>query len=101
MTTITTGEFVVPSLIENTTMQEILKDGILYGYFITPIEGYVLHDKNYDNEIVDFETDEPTGEVSLGYRTSKASVMGNYDFVVNTRELYAIPKEFIPEEQLV
>lgn len=99
MITITKGKFVEPSLIENTTMQEVLKNGVLYAYYITPEEGYVLHDKMIDEEVCDIETGVPTGKVILGYKTSVSSVEADYDFVANPRELYAVPEGKISEQE--
>ena len=95
-----TYEDVIPSLIENTTMKKRLFDGVHKTYTITPNENYVLHDINYDEEILDEETLEPTGEVILGYRTSETIVPANYDFVVNPRELYAVLESSVPADQI-
>ena len=85
-----TSEIVVPSLIENTIMQKNFKDGVPTTYYITPVEGYVLHDKVYDSPAVDEVTYEETGEIILGYRRTTASCSVNYDFIENPREFYAV-----------
>ena len=83
---------VIPSLIENTSMQQRLNDGVPVTYRITPNEGYVLHDN-----ILDEEND---GELVLGYRTSTASCSVNYDFTTNPREFYAVLASEVPEDRI-
>ena len=73
-----TYEDVNPTLIENTTMQKLLRDGVHQAYYITPIVGYVLHDNTYDYTDID-------GNYVLGYRTATASCGANYDFTANPR----------------
>ena len=88
-------------IIENTTMRKYINDsGVAQQYWIKPIDGYVLHDKNYDEIEYDPDTFEPTGNVTLGYRTSEASVSINYDFVENPREFYAVLRTEVPENQI-
>ena len=84
------NEIVNPSLIENTTMQLNFVDGVPTAYYITPNDGYMLHDKLYDNHVVDEVTLEETGEIILGYRRTTASCSVNYDFIENPREFYAV-----------
>ena len=84
----TSGKLIIPSPVENATVQEVLKNGELYTYHITPNEGYKLHDKDYDEAVTDEETYEETGEVTPGYRTSTASVKADYDWTENNREFY-------------
>lgn len=94
-------EAVNPSLIENATMQKYINGkGEHTAYTITPIDGYVLHDKGMDDPIYDEETGEPTGEVTLGFRRSTASCGVNYDFVANPREFYAVPESSVPADQI-
>lgn len=95
-----TYEDVIPTLIINTSMQIFSSDGVQRRYTITPNDGYVLHDKGYDEEVLDPETMEPTGEVILGYRTSTASCNMNYDFTVNPNEYYAVLRSEVPESQI-
>ena len=95
-----TNEPVIPSLIENTTMQRNFRDGVATTYYITPNEGYVLHDKGMDDAVIDEETFEETGEVLLGFRRSTASCAANYDFVANPREFYAVPEDSVPEDRI-
>lgn len=94
---IITYEDVNPSLIENTTMQKVLRDGVHSTYYIAPADGYVLHDKTYDTIVIDPVTGEETDEVILGYRTSTASCAASYDFTANPREFYAVPEDQAPE----
>lgn len=95
------NEIVNPTLIPNTTMQKYIdNDGVFRAYYITPNEGYVLHDKSYDEEVIDEVTLQPTGEIKLGYRTSTASCGANYDFVANPREFYTVPITDVPADQI-
>ena len=87
-----TNEPVIPPLIENTTMQKNFKDGVATTYYITPSEGYVLHDKMLDDEI--------DGVLVLGYRTATASCPVSYDFTANPREFYAVLASEVPEDQI-
>lgn len=96
-----TYEDLIPTLIPNTTMQKgINGEGVHKTYRITPVEGYVLHDKNYDVPVLDPVTNEETGEVVLGYRTSTASCGASYDFVANPREFYTLPQSDVPADQI-
>jgi hypothetical protein len=95
-----TYENVTPTLIENTTMQKSILNGVHKTYLITPISGYVLHDKNYDEEIIDPETYEPIGEIKLGYRRTTASCAANYDFLTNPREFYTVLESEVPADQV-
>lgn len=87
---ITNGNYLNPSLIENTTMLEKLRDGVLYAYAITPADGYVLHDKGLDAYDGGYtEEGEPIGNLILGYTTGTTTCAASYDFVANPREFYA------------
>lgn len=98
-----TYENVNPTLIENTTMQKRLLNGIHRSYTINANEGYILHDKTYDEIAVDEETFEETGEIILGFRppSSTATVAASYDFTVNPREFYAILEDDLPEGAVI
>ena len=117
--TVIIKEDVIPSLIPNTTMQRGFVDGVLKKYEITPSEGYVLHDNRVDEEILDPETDEPTGEMLYRYATGIVTVKANYDFTaitpdtitdingntiavnkVGAFEFFAVPASAIPENQI-
>lgn len=89
-----------PTLIENTSMQKIYRDGVHVQYGITPNENYVLHDITYDEPVYDEETGDETGEVILGYRLSTATCSASYDFTTNPREFYAVPESSVPADQI-
>lgn len=90
---------VVPTLIENTTMQVKIKDGVDYQYTIVPNVGYVLHDNTYDT----LEHNEDMTEVINtipGYRRSMATCAFAYDFTVNPREFYAVLESEVDENYI-
>ena len=91
-----TYEDVIPTLIENTTMQKRLLNGVHRTYLITANAGYVLHDTISDWDEPNLETGEFTHH--LGYTTGTTTCPANYDFVANPREFYAVPEssEFDP-----
>jgi hypothetical protein len=93
-----TYEDVTPTLIQNTTMQKRLHDGVHKVYWITPVDGYVLHDKGRDWT----DIDPITGEEILyrGYTTGTASCAASYDFTANPREFYAVLAESVPPDQI-
>lgn len=77
--------------IEHTTVKPYYnKKGELRAYSIYPDEGYRLHVKSLDEEVIDENTMEPTGEVIKGYRYhgEYTTVGYNYDFQKNPQELY-------------
>lgn len=94
-----TYEEVTPTPIENATVKKLLLDGVHKTYNISPNEGYVLHDKNYDLPVLDEEGGE-TGEFILGYRTNTASCPATYDFTENPREFYAVLASTVPADQI-
>ena len=70
----------VEPIIPNTTMKKfVTNQGVERAYYITPIEGYVLHDTQYDYPIVDEGTMQEIG-TGLGYIGAVVSVGINYDF---------------------
>lgn len=88
---------VVPSPIPNTTLQarrNATNDGIK-SFQLTPVSGYIMHDKNYDEPVFG-ENDEETGEIILGFRRTTANFSGSYDFDVNPREFYTLPEDELP-----
>lgn len=93
-----TYEDVIPALIPNTTMTKTLRDGVPTVYRIYPIEGYVLHNNVRDWKHIDAETGEET--FYRGYSTSSSSVPASYDFSENPNELYAVPADSVPAEQI-
>lgn len=95
---VVTYEDVNPSLIENTTMQKLLSDGVHRAYKISPVDGYVLHDNAGDWT----EPDEITGEETtvLAFYTGTCSCAASYDFTANPREFYAVLASTVPENQI-
>lgn len=83
---------------ENTTMKKLYIDGVHRTYNITPVSGYVLHDKGRDWSVINPETEEET--YYLGYTTGTASCPANYDFTANPREFYAVPADSVPADQI-
>jgi len=95
---ITNGNYVTPA-IANTTQLEKLRDGVLYGYSITPVSGYILHDKGRDFEDIDFDTGADIPK--LGFTRGSTTVILPYDFNENPREFYTLPDNGeIPENQI-
>lgn len=76
---------------ENTTLVEKYhsQTGHFLGWWVTPNDGYVLHEKTHDEEIFD-EFGEPTGKIKLGYTSASIFVGYNYDRELNDREIYAV-----------
>lgn len=90
-----TRETVTP-IYENTTMQKVFLDGVHRLYEITPVEGYVLRDKELD--AVDY--DPFIGEEisrQIWYTSSTAQCLANYDFVTNPREFEAVLRSEVPD----
>ena len=82
----------IKTLIENATMQERYNDnGELINYVISPIEGYKLHEKSRD-EIITGENGNETGDVKKGYTEGIVTVLANYNFIENSREIYAVKR---------
>lgn len=94
-----TYEEINPTLIENTTMQKMLLNGVHRTYVIQANEGFVLHDKALDGEIVDDMTGEVLG-ITLGYTRGSVSCAASYNFTTNTREFYAVPENEVPADQI-
>lgn len=88
-----------PTLIPNTDMRIMIRDGANYAYLISACEGYVLHDKMLDIEEFDETTGEPTGNIILGYYAGTRTVPVSYDFTTNPREFYAVPEDSVPAER--
>ena len=68
-------------------------NGVHSQYAITPNKGYVLHDKFLDEQVIDEETFETTGEIKLGFYSGTRTVAANYDFAANEREFYAVKEK--------
>lgn len=90
-------EDLIPSLVENTTMQKVFRDGVFAQIAITPCEGYVLHDKKLDSERADLEALKFTEEISLGFCVSTKTVKYDYDFTENPREFYVVSETDLSE----
>ena len=76
--------------IENTIMHERYNDdGVLVNYIIEAKAGYKIHDISYDEKVIDENFNE-TGEIKIGYSTGIITVLANYDFKENPREIYAV-----------
>lgn len=91
----------VEAIIPNTRMEAYYNsDNVLRRYYIYPAEGYALHHKLYDEEVVDEETLEPTGEVIQRFTTAFTTVVADYDFVANPDELFTVPLSELDEDQL-
>ena len=92
----------VDAVYENTTMKAYYNNSnVLTAYRIYPNEGFVLHDTQYDEHVLDDNGNE-TGVVILGYLPypSFVSVGYNYDFTANPRQLYCVPSDTVPENQI-
>ena len=95
------------TLLENTTMQKVFINEVHKQYYITPNDGYVLHDNRYDTYAEYDENGNGVGDVILGYRTSTAScavrklvVDDNGNIVTNDYDFYAVPTENISKENV-
>lgn len=94
----TTYEDLIHTLIANTTMQKVYYNGTFRGYYIRPIDGYVLHDNAGDWTDVDSETGK---EITItSYYTDTCSCGANYDFMANPRDFYAVPSDSVPADQI-
>jgi len=84
---------------ENTTQQAYYSDAELTNlltYVISPVDGFVIHDKELDMPEYDENFNE-TGNVTLGFTGGSISVAAaSYDFEANPREIYAIPRSEVP-----
>jgi hypothetical protein len=78
--------------IANTIFEEHEIFGKVY-YRISPEEGYKLHEITLDEPVIDEETHEETGEKKLGFTKAYVTAGGNYDFVKNDRQIYAVKEE--------
>ena len=117
---IITKEDVIPSLIPNTTMKKGFVDGVLKRYEITPINGYVLHNRR-DDIFENYDDDgNGIGEPTLMYFASGGcTVRYDYDFTsitagtitdvdgneitvnkVGAYEIFAIPQSSVPADQI-
>ena len=80
----------IEPIIKNTVMQKRVNEkGETVNYTILPAAGYVLHEKSRDEAIFD-ESGTATGEIKKGYTGGIVTVLENYDFEKNEREIYAV-----------
>lgn len=92
-------EEVNPSLIENTKLEKVLRDGVNHiQYRIQALPGYVLHDSRLDWEDIDPETREPV--FRRGYTRGRKTFAASYDFAANPFEFYAVPDDSVPADQI-
>ena len=93
---VTRGDYVT-SPIANTTMQEKLRDGVLYMYALKAETGYVLHDKAGDWDDMD-----ENGNITmkLAFYRGECTCLATYDFVANPREFYAVVEDSVPTDQI-
>lgn len=81
----------IEPLLENTKFEVRVNDeGKILSYRISPKEGYKLHEITLDEDVIDEETFEPTGEKKIGYTTAYVTASGKYDFEANPREIYCV-----------
>ncbi len=90
----------IETKIPNTIMQKRILNDSEITYCITPNDGYLLHDKLYDEPILDEATMEETGKVILGFRKSTATVPVSYDFELNLRQFYTVLETEKPTEPI-
>ena len=85
----------IESIIENTVMKERYNEsGEKVNYIISPKEGLLLHEKSRDEAIFDGNGND-TGEIKKGYTSGIVTVLANYDFEKNEREIYAVKEDEI------
>lgn len=85
----------IETLIENTIMKErYSENGEKVNYVISPCEGYLLHEKSRDEAEPD-ENGNDTGKIKKGYTSGIVTVLANYDFHKNEREIYAVKENEI------
>ena len=85
-------EKIIPSLIENATVNKIYVNGVHTQYEIVPDEGFKLHDARLDSEEFDEETLEPTGKIIEGFTRAFITVAGTYDFKLNHDKIFSVKK---------
>lgn len=103
-----TYEDVIPTLIPNTTMCKSFRDGVPSGYWITPVDGYVLHVAGRGWTDIDPDTGEEI--LMRGYTTGASTCGASYDFTVTTvidgytaygeDEFFARPASEVPTDQI-
>jgi hypothetical protein len=111
----------VTSSVPNTTLQELLINGVLKGYEIKAESGYLLHDKELDVPEIDEDFVE-TGNIIPWFTGGGTSVRLDYDYTITTqgeytytdengmeitmpvtmigaREFYTVPSNVVPSDQ--
>ena len=81
----------VDTIIDNTTMEQYTSKRGASVLFITPIDGYKLHDNRLDFEDIE------RGTVKEGFTTDSVSVPSNYDFEENKNNIYTILESNLEE----
>ena len=85
----------IESIIKNTVMKERYNEnGEKVNYIILPAQGYLLHEKSRDEAIFE-ENGVDTGKIKKGYTSGIVTVLANYDFDKNEREIYAVKEDEI------
>lgn len=84
-------------IIENTTMQIYSNDSGDRAYYITPVDGYVLHDKARDWEDLD---ENGNTIIVQGFTRGTATCSINYDFNANPREFFTRLESEVPADQI-
>ncbi len=90
----------IETKIPNTSMQKAIAIDGKFTYRITPKQGYLLHDKFYDEPVIDELTHKETGKVLLGFRKSTATESSDYDFELNPRQFYTVLETEKPTEPI-
>ena len=108
-----TYQEVNPTLVPNTVMQlKVDENGVETAYRITPIDGYILHDKG--RNLVDIDPDTMEETERFGYTTGTATCGASYDFTpvqvtdengevhtaYGSREFFARPASEVPADQI-
>jgi hypothetical protein len=83
----------IEAKLENTIFEAREIDGKIISYIIRPIDGYKLHEITLDEPVINEETHEETGEIKLGFTKAYVTAGGNYDFVKNDRQIYAVKED--------
>lgn len=114
----------VTSPVPNTSLQELLINGVLKGYEIKAENGYLLHDKDLDMPEYDENLGMETGNIIPWFTGGGTSVRLDYDYTTTTagtytytdengnevtlnvtmigaREFYTVPSNIVPSDQVL
>ena len=91
-------EEMIPTPVTDAEVLKVYREGVHRHYWITPLSGYVLHDKNNDWMHTNPDTLEET--YTLGYARGTCTCHANYDFEENPREFYTVPEDSVPSDQI-